>query len=328
MTFDEILTVFLGIVIVVVGLGLGAGTTFADFQSAWKQPQAVLCGFACQYGFMPLFAFTMVKIANLSEYTAIGVILTGASPGGATSNLFCLWSGGDVPLSITMSFCSTMAAMFMLPLLTLVYIQTLSDAQVKIPFLNILLSTLLIVVPTVLGLYMRRVNVTKKAFGRFLWEWLQASTSILGGIFVAAALVASLIMYWKEFVAARWELWIIAFAMEPLGVVFGYYASKLCKLPARSHPTIGIECGMQNFPFTMVIIGLSFRAGSKEAEEALLFPLMYGLAWCINSPLIVLVFRYLCPVPDNEMGEEKESGEKKKSSIHAGQGELGTSDGL
>lgn len=245
--FEDIFTTFLAAVIILVSLGLGADTTIADFKSAFKQPQAALVGFACQYGFMPLFAFSLAKIANLPEYTAIGVILTGASPGGATSNLFALWSQGDVTLSITMSFCSTAAAAFMFPLLILLYIKALSDAEIKIPWVNILLTTLLIAVPTALGLWCRKSNTTIKLRGKFLWEWLRASASAFGGTFVMLALVSALVLYWDEASKARWELWLLAFIMEPLGCVFGFFSGKLCGLPPKSQRTIGIECGMQNF---------------------------------------------------------------------------------
>jgi hypothetical protein len=58
----------------------------------------------------------------------------------------------------------------------------------------------------------------------------------------------------------------------------------------------------------MVVITLSFGAGSDEANEALLFPVMYGLAWCVNSPLIVLFFRTMLePIETQE--EEKEGAE-------------------
>jgi len=290
-SYDDLFTLLLLAVIIVVGLGLGADSTIEDFKSAFKMPKAVLCGFACQYGFMPLCAFAFVNLANIPEYAAIGVILTGASPGGTTSNLFTLWSHGDVPLSITMSFCSTLAAMFMLPLLVLLYIDALSDANVTIPWGNIVISTLIIAIPTALGLWVRRSNTTWKFRGRFLWEWLQSSASVLGAFFVFVALISIMFLHWSKIASASWELWVFAFLMEPMGCLFGYCTSRLLGLPARTHPTIALECGVQNFPFTMIVISLSFGADSKEGKEAFVFPVLYGLAYVVNSSWIVLLLR-------------------------------------
>jgi predicted Na+-dependent transporter len=101
------------LLIIVIGLGLGATTTKDDFKKALSKPKAVGIGFSSQYIFMPMLAFTLAHIFSLKEAFAIGVILTGSSPGGTTSNIFTYWSKGDVALSITMSFFSNLAAFFM-----------------------------------------------------------------------------------------------------------------------------------------------------------------------------------------------------------------------
>ena len=85
---------------------------------------------------------------NIYTLTATGLILCGCAPGGSTSNLFTYWAKGDLALSITMSACSTAAAVFMYPLLILVYITGLLGAtadDVAIPFVNIVVSLVLIV---------------------------------------------------------------------------------------------------------------------------------------------------------------------------------------
>lgn len=107
---SDVVTLLAALVIVVVGLGLGSSTTVGDFQVAVKKPKAVAVGWCSQYIFMPLFAFVMATISGLSDPVAVGLILTGSSPGGTTSNLFTYWAKGDVALSITMSFMSTVAA--------------------------------------------------------------------------------------------------------------------------------------------------------------------------------------------------------------------------
>jgi predicted Na+-dependent transporter len=48
-------------------------------------------------------------------------------------------------------------------------------------------------------------------------------------------------------------------------------------LSSRDARTIALECGVQNFAFTMVMITLSFGTGD-DADDALLFPVMYGIA--------------------------------------------------
>ncbi|EOD36535.1 hypothetical protein EMIHUDRAFT_226312 [Emiliania huxleyi CCMP1516] len=71
------------------------------------------------------------------------------APGGSTSNLFTLWARGNVALSVAMSAASTTCALFMLPLLYLLYVRVglgLGDA-LDLPVVNIVIALLTIVVP-------------------------------------------------------------------------------------------------------------------------------------------------------------------------------------
>ena len=70
------------------------------------------------------------------------------APGGSTSNLFTLWARGNVALSVAMSAASTTCALFMLPLLYLLYVRVglgLGDA-LDLPVVNIVIALLTIVV--------------------------------------------------------------------------------------------------------------------------------------------------------------------------------------
>jgi len=211
---ETIFTPMLALVIIIVGLGLGADSQVEDFKRALQNPRAIGVGFLSQYGFMPLLAFIFVRTSPVSEYQKIGIILTGASPGGTTSNLFTLWARGNVPLSITMSFCSTLAAFFMLPLMILIYIESLSSATVDIPWGQIFASLILIALPTTIGLYIRKKNTTWKPCGRFAWEWMKIATSVFGMVFVFGALAVALVLHYEKLRDAETIFWVLAFAME------------------------------------------------------------------------------------------------------------------
>ena len=135
----------------IIGLGLGATTTIDDFRAAARKPKAVGIGMCSQYIFMPVFAYILCLIFDVEDYIAIGTVLVGASPGGTTSNIFTYWSKGDVALSITMSLLSTIAAFFMMPLWIYILVVVAFDSGADIPWLNIVISLLLIIIPTILN---------------------------------------------------------------------------------------------------------------------------------------------------------------------------------
>ena len=256
--FDSFLTIILLLVIFIVGLGLGAESTVAGFKESFRKPLAVICGMASQFGWMPLAAFLLCRAANLDELTSIGVILVGSSPGGTTSNLFTFWSRGNVALSITMSFCSTVGACFMLPALIFIYIKTFSSYNISMPWLNIIVTLLLIAIPTMIGLSVRHFNKTAKLCGKFYWEILQILASIFGGIVLLGTCVAFLYRYWTQIANAPGKLWAIAIIMEPIGCAFGYLAAGLTGLPRKDRRTISLECGVQAWTFTMAVIKVKF----------------------------------------------------------------------
>ena len=55
-------------------------------------------------------AFGLAKLAHLDSSTGIGLLATGVSPGGGASNMYTAMYGGDVDLSASMTFTSTILA--------------------------------------------------------------------------------------------------------------------------------------------------------------------------------------------------------------------------
>jgi len=223
---EGVFTVCLAMLIVVVGLGLGADSTYDDFKQALQRPRAVCIGFSSQYGFMPLLSFAMARASKTSEFTQIGMILLGCAPGGTSSNLFTLWSKGDVPLSITMSFLSTLAAFFMLPLCVFVYIYSLSDVNVTMPWTQIMVSCLLIALPTAIGVAVRRYNTTFQVGGKFIWQWMHDATTVIGAMFIGGALIFGFLMYWDKVTAAPWQFGPSRSAWSPLAPSLGTTAQR------------------------------------------------------------------------------------------------------
>lgn len=167
--------------------------------------------------------------------------------------------------------------------------------------LNIVVALFLIVIPTGLGLALRRYNKTWKLGDKLLWEWCEKITSVFGAIFVVGALISGIIVYKDDLAGAPWPLWIFATVMEPLGAVFGFGAARFANLTMKDARTIALECGVQNFTLTLAIIALSFEG--KERDRVLLFPIMYGVMYLVNSAWLVALFRFFLIKYDEE-GEE------------------------
>ena len=260
--------------------------------------------------FMPIFAYLLCLVFQVPDYVAVGTVLVGASPGGTTSNIFTYWSQGDVALSITMSLLSTLAAFFMMPLWIYILVVLAFDSGAKIPWLNIIASLLLIIIPTIGGLCIRYYNTALKIGGKFIWQWIEIGTTIFGIIFLIAALVFSIYIYKNIFAASPWSVWVMAVILQPAGCSFGYFVAKLLGLPHKEQRTISLETGVQSFTLTIAVINLTFTG--DVLEKALMFPLAYGLLYFANSAGVVAFYRFYLAPMDGVSPTEDDDPEKGK----------------
>ena len=99
----EIVTKIAPIALALIMLGLGLGLTLRDFTRVLIQPRDFLVGLICQLILLPIIAFILIKIFNISIELALGVMIIAAAPGGVTSNILTKFSNGDVALSISLT---------------------------------------------------------------------------------------------------------------------------------------------------------------------------------------------------------------------------------
>ncbi len=285
-SFDPF-TIVLGLVIAMIGLALGASIEVHQFRRIMNEhKRAILIGFACQYGFMPLVAFTFVKIFRFNDLVSIGVILVGSAPGGTTSNLVTYYSKGAVALSITMSAASTICALFMLPLLVFVYINTLLDLDeaIAIPFKDIATTLVVAIGPAAIGVYIRHKNVQ-------VAQKVEKFGSILGALFILAALVLGVLQNPDLVNPLDYpKSWSAAFLLQPIGGLLGYLVAGAAKLPRPERRAVCIETGLQNTTLVIAMVALTFQG--CERVEILTFPLMASFALLVNSIWMAGLLRY------------------------------------
>ena len=298
----------------IVGLGLGASTTFDDFRQALQKPKAVGVGFVSQYLFMPIASYLLSLAFNVRTEVALGAVLIGCSPGGTTSNLFTYWSKGNVALSVTMSFLSTCAAFAMMPFWIWVLVEQALDSTAKIDWTNLIVSLLLIIIPTCIGLVIRKYNTTTKICNKFIWKWIETFASIFGLLFLIASIVLAILSYGNIFEESGYELWIMGSILQPLGCAFGYLvSSKVLGFSGTDTRTISLETGIQNFSLSIAILQLSFSSDDEDDDDnlkyALIFPVCYGFLYLFWSPVIVLFFRYYLVPKDEDINDEDRKDE-------------------
>ena len=173
----------LGIVMYGMGLPLKPG----DFKVVFSRPKDVIIGCIAQFTVMPLLAFGLTKVFNLSPELAVGVILVGTCPGGTSSNVMTYLSKGDVALSVGMPSVSTILAPFLTPLLTKLYAGQTVDVNVVSMFISIIK---VVIVPILLGFIINH----------FFKKFTEAAVEVLPLISTTAivAIVAAVVNFLKK----------------------------------------------------------------------------------------------------------------------------------
>jgi BASS family bile acid:Na+ symporter len=171
---------------------MGTTLSVADFVRVFKMPWPVLVGFILQYSVMPLVGITIAKAFGFDAQIAAGVVLIGSAPGGVASNVMTYLAGGDVPLSVTMTSCSTLAS----PVMTPFWMKVLAGQFVPVNFFEMMFSIInMIIVPIVAGLAANRILYSRhRTFQQGDTLALIAAASVLlavgVGLFGPAAVLA------------------------------------------------------------------------------------------------------------------------------------------
>ncbi|MBK1735339.1 hypothetical protein CKO15_08595 [Halorhodospira abdelmalekii] len=284
----------LALMILIIMFGMGAALTPQDFRHALQRPRGMLIGFLSQFGLMPLIAFGLAHLLQLSPAKAIALILIGCLPGGSTSNMFAYFARGSLALSISMTAASTMLALIMMPLLLDLYASGFAeqlDAQLReagsdthfvIPYGNIVASLLLVIVPVIGGMVLRRYSP----------GWAKTAEDTAGFmaiIVILFLLVSALLLRTEYFLATPWEIYVAAVCIGLVGFLFGYGTATAFRLPPRFKRAISLETGIQNGPIALAIIMLSFAEPIQS--EMLWVAILYSAFIVITSSFVTLYYR-------------------------------------
>ena len=274
-------TKLLGVMMMVIMLGMGASLTFKDFAIALRRPAGIAVGLVCQYGLMPLLAFLLAKSLQLPPAYAIGLILMGCMPGGTTSNIFTYFSKGTLSLSILMTMSSTLVAIVMVPL-TLAFYSAGIEGQWQIPRENVLQVLFLLLVPTVIGIGLRKFNANAGAV-------IEMIGSLLGVLVILFLIVSWIPRNFQLLLQTGFPVYAASIGLGLAGFALGYGLARLLRQDARRSRTIALETGIQNGPLGVLIVVLSF-AGAQQ-QEVLLIPVLYSLFIVLTSSAVTIWFR-------------------------------------
>ncbi|EHH26021.1 Sodium-dependent organic anion transporter, partial [Macaca mulatta] len=274
LVFTVVSTVMMGLLM----FSLGCSVEIRKLWSHIRRPWGIAVGLLCQFGLMPFTAYLLAISFSLKPVQAIAVLIMGCCPGGTISNIFTFWVDGDMDLSISMTTCSTVAALGMMPLCIYLYAWSWSLQQnLTIPYQNIGITLVCLTIPVAFGVC---VN----------YRWPKQSKIILkigaivGGVLLLVVAVAGVVLAkgsWNSDIT----LLTISFIFPLIGHVTGFLLALFTHQSWQRCRTISLETGAQNIQMCITMLQLSFT--TEHLVQMLSFPLAYGLFQLIDGFLIV-----------------------------------------
>jgi BASS family bile acid:Na+ symporter len=214
--FEEVLLVAM---VFVIMFGLGAGLTPRDFRLALKRPWGLVIGWVTQFAIMPFLAYLLIMTFLFQlprEYAlpvAIGAMIMGSVPAGTTSNIFTYFSKGNLALSVIMTTNSTLWALLMTPLVLAFYGNLLfaDNPELQIPLTNIVITLVILLIPVILGMLIRRYSANTGAILELLGGFF--------GLFFIVFLMATWVpRNWGLLSSTPWQTFLVAIGLGLFGI--------------------------------------------------------------------------------------------------------------
>ena len=245
---------------------MGMTLTRDDAQRIARDPRPVAVGIALQFLLMPILALTLAKLLQLSTPLTVGMVLVGSCAGGTASNVICFLARGDVALSVSMTFVSTLIGVVATPLLSQFYLAE----QVAVDELAMIESLLQIVfVPVISGICFRAVLPRLSAA-------LQPALPLISVICILLIIGIVVALNAPQLRGIGPLIVLAVILHNALGIAGGFTLSRLFGFDLKQSQTIAIEVGMQNSGLAAALSLQFFSA--TAALPAALFSIWHNIS--------------------------------------------------
>jgi BASS family bile acid:Na+ symporter len=208
---------------------------------------------------MPLGAFVLAKVFAFPPEIAVGLILTGSAPGAMASNVMSYIAKADTAYSVSLTTVSTLLCPLLTPGLTLL----LASSQLDIPFWDMVLDVIyMVIVPLFFGFSIR--HFFREKLEKFLPVFPAISVTFI--IFICSLVIALN----RDYLPKVTGLILVAVViLNVYGMSAGFAVGSVFRMNTSRRRTLAIEIGMQNAGLGTALALEHF--GEKAAMPAAVF---------------------------------------------------------
>ncbi|MFH1017648.1 MAG: bile acid:sodium symporter [Pseudomonadota bacterium] len=170
----------------------------------------------------------------------------------------------------------------MMPLLLFLYATPFTSQKLQIPYGNIVVTLLLVLVPVVFGILIRRKN-------QIVAAGVEKAGSFAGIAVLILLIISGLFRNLDLLKRTTIDMYLCATLLGVVGFLMGYISSKVFRMSEKSARAVAFETGIQNSPLAFGIIIASFQG--ENQIDILWLPMLYALMVLLSGLCLSLVFR-------------------------------------
>lgn len=278
----------------IVMFGMGLTMQPKDFAEVLKRPVMVLSGVAGQFILMPVIAYVLVFVfsffTDMPEFSSIaaGVLLLGCCPGGTSSNVMSYLAKADVPLSVTITACTTLLAPVVTPALFYLMASQWIDIDPVAMFYSIIK---IVILPIVGGVIVNLLfkNAVKKVI---------VSLPLVSIVAIVAIVCAVVALNAQRLAQTGAIIFVLVVLHNCIGYALGYLMGAIFKFRLSAKKTVAIEVGMQNSALSVTLAQNLAKTGAIDPIAAVpgaIFSVWHN----ISGPIVATIFANMKDKKDN-----------------------------
>ncbi|PWU08744.1 MAG: bile acid:sodium symporter [Verrucomicrobia bacterium] len=243
--------------LVVIMLSMAITVSVHDFCRVLAHPTPLFVGLGLHYLIMPLVAYLIATLLQMPPDLTAGMILVGCVASGTASVVMTYLAQGDVALSLTLSALSALVGVFITPLLTCLYLDVSREIAMDGMLIDINrwhwrhFSLQIVTLPIGIGL------LTNHCFGRKIRN-VQHWFSVISMIAILLVIAATMTLTSNAQKVTVPLLVVGVILHNIIGLLGGYWISRLLGFECGICRTLSIEVGMQNSGLAVALCKLYF----------------------------------------------------------------------
>lgn len=271
-------TIILALSLTIIMFGMGLSLVKKDFIRLFQHPKAIIIGLLNQIILLPVIAFVLISMFNITSDIAIGVMILAACPGGPTSNLITYLAKGDSGLSISLTSINSILTIFTIPFVVdFALSHFLNDNEsIEINKLQTIAQIFVIVIiPVSIGMTIKKLkpNFAKK---------MDSPVKIASGIVLLLVIIGLVLKKKEDLIPYLKQAGFITLTLNITTMLIGYITAKLFKLNSSQSITISIESGIQNGTMAIAV-----ASGILLNDNYSIAPAVYSLIMFFTSGIII-----------------------------------------